>query len=59
MKVKVGNKIYDGEVQPVMVILSEEDKKNIKHMKKNFRKYCSFPKGMDRKTIEMWVDEDE
>lgn len=30
MKVKVGNKIYDGEIEPVMVILTEQDKLNIK-----------------------------
>ena len=32
MKVKVGNKIYDGENEPVMVILSKGDKKNIANM---------------------------
>jgi len=26
MKVKVGDKIYDGKKEPVMVILDEEDK---------------------------------
>ena len=32
MKVKVGCCIYDGEEQPVMVILSKEDKENIANM---------------------------
>ena len=29
MKIKIGNKIYDGEKEPVMVILTDQDKKNI------------------------------
>lgn len=42
MKVKIGEQIFDSEVQPVMVILSEEDKKNIATMG-DAAKYCGYP----------------
>ncbi len=42
MKVKVGDKIYDGEVEPVMVILTPGDKWNISHMGDQTC-YASFP----------------
>ena len=42
MKVKIGDKIYDPATEPIMVILTEEDKKNISQMK-NETKYCAFP----------------
>ncbi|KKN06844.1 hypothetical protein LCGC14_1073030, partial [marine sediment metagenome] len=29
MKIKVGNKVYDGEKEAVMVILEDQDKENI------------------------------
>jgi hypothetical protein len=43
MKVKVGNTIYDGNIEPVMVILSNEDKENIANMTENAHCYCAFP----------------
>jgi hypothetical protein len=55
MKVKVGSKIYDGNDQPVMVILSKKDKFNIAHMPPRVRCYCSFPDGMDAKKVLQWM----
>ena len=52
MKVKVGNKIYDGEQEPVMVILSEGDKKNIANMHPDATKYCIYP------AEEKWLKDD-
>lgn len=43
MKVKIGETIYDSETEPVMVILSDFDKKNISHMAVDATKYASFP----------------
>jgi len=45
MKVKVGTRVYDGEIEPVMVILSEKDKENIRDMGPRATKYCSYPEG--------------
>ena len=46
MKVKIGDKIYDGENEPVMVILTDEDKKNIAGMASAHDRYCVFPDGL-------------
>lgn len=43
MKVKVGNKIYDGDQEPVMVILSKGEKKHISKMAPESQKYCVYP----------------
>ena len=43
MKVKIDEKIYDSEKEPIMVILSESDKENIYNMLPEATKYCSFP----------------
>lgn len=43
MKVKVGNKIYDGEKEPVMVILSKGEKEHIANMDPDNTKYCVYP----------------
>lgn len=45
MKVKIGNTIYDANDQPIMVILSEEDKRNISNMYEECTKYCAAPDG--------------
>ena len=63
MKVKVGNKIYNGNDVPVMVILTDKDKENIKNMAPNCTKYCAYPitaKSLehDRYEIKRWMDED-
>ena len=43
MKVKVGNEIYDGDIEPVMVILTDQDKKLICSMAPEATKYCCYP----------------
>ena len=43
MKVKIGDKIYDANEQPIMIILTEEDKKNIGMMVDQATKYICFP----------------
>lgn len=55
MKVKVGNKIYDSENEPVMIILSDGDKKNIANMLPHCTKYCSFPDKY-KENIDRWMD---
>jgi len=57
MKVKVGDTVYDGNEQPVMVILSDEDKENLKNMPEDKSKYCSCPKDSDPEEIEKWMAE--
>ena len=61
MKVKVGNRIYDGENEPVMVILSKGDRENIANMLPEATKYCIYPSTEywtrdDYKAIKVWMD---
>ena len=56
MKVKVGNKIYDGDKEPVMVILSDLDKKNISNMSFIANKYASFPDDYPTDDMKAWMD---
>ena len=55
MKVKVGNRIYAGEVEPVMVILAEEDKANITLMADDAFCYCSYPANMSPEAAKEWM----
>ena len=55
MKVKIGKKIYDGDKEPVMVILSDLDKDNISNMHPDDTKYCSFPEEADTDEIKEFM----
>lgn len=59
MKVKVGNTIYDSNDEPVMVILSDVDKKNISQMYDECSKYCGYPEGIPESDIEEFMKTDE
>lgn len=61
MLVKVKDKIYDGEKEPVMVILTKEEKREIKNMSSDATNYCSFPDTDEwtennYKKIKKWMD---
>lgn len=63
MKVKVGNKIYDGEQEPVMVILTKQDKENIANMLPEANRYCMFPDtdewiANEHEAIHKWMGEE-
>ena len=55
MKVKVGEKIYDGEKEPVMVILTNQDKENIKNMIPGATKYCMYPEIISVEEIKKFM----
>ena len=46
MRVKVGDKWYDGKEEPVMVELTDSDKENIANMAEDATKYCNYPDWM-------------
>ncbi|MBD3282006.1 MAG: hypothetical protein GF387_00095 [Candidatus Portnoybacteria bacterium] len=52
MKVVIGNKVYSGEKEPIIVQLFDEDKENIKSMPDKDDLYCSYPESFDEKFIE-------
>lgn len=56
MKVKIFDKIYDANEQPIMIILTEQDKKNIANMHPDATKYACFPDtGFEKEFIERWM----
>ena len=60
MKVFINDKVYDSEEQPILLLLSEADKKNIANMGDR-TKYCSypdFPKWTDKnyEPIKKWME---
>jgi hypothetical protein len=57
MKVKIGNKIYDSNDEPIMLILDDIDKKNINNMTKDSTKFISFPDKMNVDEIKKWVND--
>lgn len=58
MKIKVRDKIYDGKEEPIMVILTDHDKRNIAHMHPDNAKYCQFPETLYKaKEIIKWMDD--
>ena len=58
MKIKVGNKTYDGAEEPVMVILSDVDKKNIAAMDPNCSRFCVAPDTVDVDELKRWMEEE-
>ena len=59
MKIKIRNTIYDDNEEPVMIILSKQDKKNIINMHPDNKKYCSFPDHLyTPKEIKKWMKND-
>lgn len=43
MKVKIGEKLYNSEIIPIMVILDDEEKGLISRMCNDNYKFCSYP----------------
>lgn len=59
MKVKTGKNIYDSEKEPIMIILSPKDKKNIEGMFSNYERYAAAPNSYfdTREDFEFWMDD--
>lgn len=53
MKIKVGDTVYDGAKEPVMVILEDQDKRNIANT--DDKKYASYPDSFSIKEIKKFM----
>ena len=51
MKVQVNGVLYDAEETPIMLILNDSDKNNIKNMLPNATKYICYPVDTSREDI--------
>ena len=63
MKVKVGNKIYDSNNEPVMVMLSKGEREQIAKMHPLATKYCVYPDNKkliedNHKRIKEWMEKE-
>ena len=56
MQVKIGNTTYDSNDQPIMIILSDQDKINISNMLPECNKYCEYSDGLNDVRIKEWMD---
>jgi len=50
MKVKIGDKIYDGKEVPIMLILNKGEREQIAEMYSTCTRYCMYPQ--DKYTVE-------
>jgi len=63
MQVKVGDKIYDGGNEPVMIIITSAEKELIADMPEGRYRFCSYPAEQewvadDYKKIKAWMEAD-
>ena len=57
MFVKIGDTIYDANDQPIMLILTNEERQQIADMDPDSQgKYCQFPAGSDQSEIEQFME---
>lgn len=57
MKVKVGNQIFDSEIEPILIKLSDEEKELITNMGDQ-TKFCSFPYSSGIQDVANFIKED-
>lgn len=57
MKVKIGNQVYISTYQPIMVILDDNDKRNIANMPPDAHQYAEFPDTFDEEQVRAWMSE--
>lgn len=55
MKVKIKNRIYSSEEEPIMLILTDADKENIANMDEDAEKYCEFPDNISNVDIRKFM----
>ena len=56
MGVKIGDKIYDAENEPIMIILNESDKRNIENMHDDKYKYICYPDKLSNEEVRKFID---
>jgi hypothetical protein len=58
MRVKIGNKIYDSKIEPIMIIFEEYNKEDIRNMDDESTKYCEYPDGISTDEIAKFMHEE-
>ena len=55
MKVKIGDEVYDSDKEPVLLILTAQERLEINAMVPQCRKYVKFPQGANVGLIAQWI----
>lgn len=55
MRVKIGDKVYDPNKEPIMLILTDTDKHNIGNMSPECNTYVIFPKHLNKDKVNEWT----
>ena len=51
MEVKIGNRFFSSEEEPIMIVLTDEEKLLISNMDTKSNKFCSFPNNYKSEEI--------
>ena len=43
MKVVIGEEVFDARDVPIVIVMDEDDKKNLRNMDSKANKYCAYP----------------
>lgn len=52
MKVKIRDKIYDAEKEPIMIVCTHEERQQMAQMPEGNTKYCQYPDSNE------WIEND-
>jgi len=55
MKVKIRDVIYDAVDEPIMIIMTDEDKEMISNMISDNYKFCCYPQPYTEESITDWM----
>ena len=55
MKIVIGNMIIDADKEPIMIMLNENDKRNIANMDENCFNYICYPKSFQSDHVIQWA----
>ena len=58
MRVKIGNKWFDSNDEPVLIELNNHEKQLIRDMLPSNYLFCCYPTGMEAKKISDWMKDD-
>ena len=56
MQVQIGNHIYDANTEPIMLILSNNEKEQICNMHPDAERYCQYPDSFSKDEIFEWIN---
>lgn len=57
MQIKIGDKIYSPDDQPISIYLSDQDKELIASMQQGFNFFTAAPDGADASELEEFVED--